>query len=196
MQRFNQRFYKTDIASWYDSEQRQLWMIDDPIAEREDAWNLWYVFDVYGFLITDYRWWGVWNPDTRHILCGTEPPPTEIVEEGRTYDLDVDELQDRINLHNPTLFYIYYQQDGTRGSHMKSLGDHTVPDLTSPRWDNFTPRPRSFRSRRVVSNRDDRAYFAVHPIRSINIHVLDRWREMYERDDPEGAGYESFCLRE
>ena len=122
--------------------------------------------------------------------------PTEIVEEGRTYDLDVDELQDRINLHNPTLFYIYYQQDGTRGSHMKSLGDHMVPDLTSPRWDNFTPPPRSFRSRRVVSNRDDRCYFTVHPIRSINIHVLDRWREMYERDDPEGIGYESFCVRE
>ena len=62
MQRLNERFFKTDIASWYDSEQRQLWMINDPIAEREDAWNLWYVFDVYGFLITDYRWWGMWMP--------------------------------------------------------------------------------------------------------------------------------------
>ena len=160
MQRFNQRFFKTDIASWYDSEQRQLWMINDPIAEREDAWNLWYVFDVCGFLITDYRWWGVWMPHLRSRCYGTEPQGLEVVEEGRTYDLDVDELQDRINAHHPTTFYIYYQQDGTRGSHMKSLGDHMVPDLTSPRWDYFTPPPSFFRTRRAVSNRDDRSPLA------------------------------------
>ena len=122
-------------------------------------------------------------PHMTNRCWGTEPQGLEVVEEGRTYDLDVDELQDRINAHHPTTFYIYYQQDGTRGSHMKSLGDHMVPDLTSPRWDNFTPWPRSFRSRRVVSNRDDRSYFAVHPIRSVNINDLNRHRESIEHDD-------------
>ena len=54
-----QRFHKTDLSSWYDTEYRQPWMIDDPVAERADVWNVWYVFDDDGLLITDYRWWRI-----------------------------------------------------------------------------------------------------------------------------------------
>ena len=89
-----------------------------------------------------------------------------IVEEGRTHRLDVHELRDRINDHSPSTYYIYHQQDGTRVSHLLNLGDHFVPDLTSPRWDYFTPPPSSFRIRRVVSNRDDRSVFEVLKLRN------------------------------
>ena len=34
-----ERYYKIDFDAWYDTEERLLWRIDDPIAEREDAWN-------------------------------------------------------------------------------------------------------------------------------------------------------------
>ena len=105
---------------------------------------------------------GVWMPHLRGRCDGNEPQGLEVVEEGRTYDLDVDDLQDRINAHHPTTFYIYYQQDGTRGSHMRDLGGHSVPDLTSPRWDYFTPPPSFFRTRRAVN----RSPLAVHKLRN------------------------------
>ena len=143
-----------------------LWRIDDPIAEREDAWNWWQIFDDHGTLMHEYWWWGGWMPSWRHRDCSNDGfDGLELVEEGRTHRLDVHELRDRINDHSPSTYYIYYQQDGTRVSHMLNLGDHFVPNLESPRWDSFTPPPSFFRTRRAVSNRDDRSPLAVHKLR-------------------------------
>ena len=160
------RYYKIDFDAWYDTEERVLWMIDDPIAEREDAWNWWQIFDDHGAIITEYWWWGVWMPSWRHRCIGTEPQGLEVVEEGLTHTLDVGKLVQRINAPHHTTFYIYHRQEGTRGSQMRSLGDHRVPDLKSPRWDYFTPPPSSFRTRRVVSNRDDRSVSEVAKLRN------------------------------
>ena len=162
-----ERYYKIDRDAWYDTEERVLWRIDDPIAEREDAWNRWQIFDDHGTLMHEYWWWGVWMPSWRHLHCSNDGfDGLELVEEGRTIRVDVHELRDLINENSPSTYYIYHQQDGTRVSHLLNLGGHFVPDLTSPRWDYFTPPPSFFRTRRAVSNRDDRSPTAVHRLRN------------------------------
>ena len=98
------RFHNVDWDSWYDSEVRVLWLIDDPYSERADDWNLWSIYDDHCVLTGTYWWWGLWAPPN-YTFFGPYPFNLEVVEEGSSRPLDPDELLVRIRAREePTTF--------------------------------------------------------------------------------------------
>ena len=100
------RFHKVDQDSWYDEDTRSFWMQDDPQNECTYDWNLWQIYDDHAQLIRTAWWWGLWEPAGYTLFDPFPITGLEVVEEGRTYPLNLDELLDRIRESTPhTTFY-------------------------------------------------------------------------------------------